>query len=271
MNAVSLFRSLHALSTVLALPNAWDAASAALAKSAGAKAIATTSAGLAWSCGYADGGPLPHDSLLFALKAICRTAGGLPVSVDLEAGYSNEPAAVAALVTELTALGIAGINLEDGVDPPELLAAKITAIKARADIFINARTDIFLRGLAEGDAAVRACVERGVRYMIAGADGFFVPAVSQNEAIRRISSGVALPLNVLAVAGLPSLTELHALGVRRLSAGSLISKVAYGAAQSATEVFLRDGAAPALFAAGGLEYAAMNALFEEKEFVKESK
>ena len=260
MDMLATFRTLHAGDTVLMLPNAWDAASAALARAAGAQAIATSSAGLAWSCGYADGNALPHDHLLFAVAAICRVAGDIPVSVDFEAGYSAEPAAVAAFVCELRALGVAGINLEDGTDPPELLDSKIQAIKKATDIFINARTDIYLQGLAEGEPAQAMAIERGKRYAQSGADGFFVPALRDRETIRRVAERVALPLNVLAVPGLP-FGSLYDLGVRRLSAGSLISKLAFGTAHTAARAFLQAEHVPGLFAQGGVEYGEMNALF----------
>lgn len=262
MDALTTFRTLHAGDTVLMLPNAWDGASAALARSAGAKAIATSSAGVAWSCGYADGNELPHDQLVFAVAAICRVVGNLPVSVDFEAGYSADPAAVAAFVCELRALGVAGINLEDGTDPPELLAKKIAAIKNATDVFINARTDVYLHSLAEGEAAQSMAVERGKRYAQAGADGFFVPAVEDRETIRHIAGSVALPLNVLAVPGLP-FGSLYELGVRRLSAGSLIAKVAFGMTRNAAQAFLHADQVPSLFAKDGVEYSDMNALFHQ--------
>ncbi len=251
---------MHGSTKILMIPNAWDAASAAIVKSVGAQAIATTSAGLAWSCGYADGDVLPRNKLLLAVEAICRVAGDLPVSVDLEGGYSGDPTAVADLVSELATLGVAGINLEDGTEAPEKLVAKIQAIKRGMPVFVNARTDLYLLGRATGDAGIRDSVERGKRYMQAGADGFFVPAVDENEAIRRIAEGVSLPLNVLAVPGLAPASELFALGVRRMSAGSLLSKLAFGSTRRAAEAFLQPDPAPWLFKEVQMEYGEMNAL-----------
>ena len=265
--AVAVFRALHAQDHVLTLPNAWDAASAAVFKSAGAQAIATTSCGLAWSCGYPDGDVLPQDSLLFAVRAICRVTRGTPVSVDFESGYSSDPHAVADAVAKLREIGAVGINLEDGADPPQLTAQKIAAVKravaGRGDIFINARTDVYLREIATGEEAIRETVERGKRYKDAGADGFFVPALTDSEAIKRISSSVPLPLNVLVWPGLAPLGALHGIGVRRLSAGGRLAEVALSAARSAARAFMREESSDEAVAhPGGVTYDEMNALFQ---------
>jgi len=260
------FRALHASDRVLLLANAWDAASATLFRSIGATAIATTSAGLAWSNGYPDGNMLPRANLLSAVGEICRAAQALPVSADIEGGYSDDPAEVAELTVALRGLGVVGINLEDGVEPPDLLVAKIEAIKRRLgklgdDIFINARTDVYLADLVRGEAAVAESIARCKRYAQAGADGIFVPLVTDPNTIRSIAAATSLPLNVLAVAGLPSLRDLYDLGVRRMSAGSKLTIVAYGAARREAEIFLRDGVTESLTKDPGVTGSAMNALF----------
>jgi 2-methylisocitrate lyase-like PEP mutase family enzyme len=267
LDKVASFRALHAGERVLVLANAWDAASAALFVTLGARAAATTSAGLAWACGFADGDALPRQRLLDAIASICRVASGVPVTADIESGYSTEPDAVAELVAELRALGVAGINLEDGTGSPELLVAKIVGIKrklasAGRDIFINARTDVYLRGFAQGERAVHEVIARAHAYELAGADGIFVPELSDPAAIRSIVRAVALPLNLMAVPGLAPLPELHALGVRRLSAGAAIAKASYGAARRIAGAFLRDGNCDALFAEDGIDYGETNALLE---------
>jgi 2-methylisocitrate lyase-like PEP mutase family enzyme len=259
------FRDLHASDRVLLLPNAWDAGSAALARSIGAKAIATTSAGLAWSSGYPDGDVLPRANLLFAVGAICRAARGVPVSADIEGGYSDDPDEVAELIVALRGLGVVGVNLEDGDGAPELLVAKVEAIKRRLgrvgdDIFINARTDVFLRELATGDAALQESIARVKLFEKAGADGVFVPFAFDPDTVRTIARATHLPLNILAVKGLPSPRDLYDLGVRRLSAGSTLSVVAFGAGRRSAEVFVRDGATDALFEPHGVTYAEMNDL-----------
>jgi 2-methylisocitrate lyase-like PEP mutase family enzyme len=265
-NDLAAFRALHAGPSILLLPNVWDAGSAALFRAAGAKAIATTSAGLAWSCGYADGNVLPRAELVAAVDRIHRVAGGVPLSVDIEAGYSDEPDEVADLAERLIDAGAAGVNLEDEGADPALLAAKIAAVaRLRAcgkDVFINARTDVYLRNIATGDEAVRETIARGRRYAGAGADGIFVPSLRAPTAIASIARGLSLPLAVFAVEGLPPASELFALGVRRLSAGESLAAMAYGTARDAAVAFLRDGSSAAVLDARNADYDQTNALFE---------
>src|ERR1700730_9807012 len=144
------FRRLHS-GGLLLLPNAWDAGSARLIESCGAQAIATTSAGLAWAAGYADGGDLPPEVLLGAVRAIARVIR-VPLTVDIEGGYSDRPEAVAGLVTAIVNAGAVGINIEDGADSPEFLSDKMVAVRRcaagfAAKLFINVRTDVYLRAL----------------------------------------------------------------------------------------------------------------------------
>lgn len=265
MNAYAEFRKLHHGDRVLMLANAWDAVSAAIFAAAGSKAIATSSAGLAWSRGYADGNALPRASLLSAVSAICAVAGEKPVTVDIEGGYSDSADDVADLVVQLCGLGIAGINLEDGNGAPALLVAKIVAIKRRLrqaglDVFVNARTDVFLRELVSEGEAVREAIARAKRYESAGADGIFVPDLKQRDEIRSVADGVDLPLNVLAVPHLAPASELYDFGVRRVSAGASLAKLALGTARAAAESFLRDGYSEALFSSRSVDYGETNAL-----------
>lgn len=258
------FRELHAPGRLLILPNAWDAGSARLIEDCGAEAIATTSAGLAWARGYADGGALPLPVLAGAVAEITRVVR-IPVSADVEAGYSSDPAHVAEVVRRVIDAGAVGINLEDGADPPDLLCAKIDAARgaaARAGValFINARTDTYLRGLVPPERAVDASLERAARYRAAGCDGIFVPKVSASAEVRALVGGVApLPLNVLAWPGLAAAAELRAWGVRRLSAGSGIAAAALGTVRDLTIAFVRDGRSDDLFGAP-IAYGTMNTL-----------
>src|SRR5882724_11064016 len=153
--SIQVFRRLHEGPGLLVLPNAWDAGSARLIESVGAKAIATTSAGLAWAHGFPDGNVLPNDQLLAAIGDIARVIRA-PLTVDIEAGYSDAAHAVAQLVARIAAVGVAGINIEDGAGSPDLLCKKIAAIRESighlgVDLFINTRTDVYLRGIASGD------------------------------------------------------------------------------------------------------------------------
>ena len=265
-NTAAEFRALHHGSGVLLLPNAWDAASAAIFCRLGARAIATTSAGLAWACGFADGDVLPREHLLFAVSEIRRVVGDLPLSVDIEGGYSEDPAAVADLAERLLDIGVAGVNLEDGARDASVLARKIEAVVQRCrddaeDLFVNARTDVYLRDLASGDEAVRETIARGTRYADAGADGLFVPGLSDPHAMAAIAKGVRLPLAIFAVPGLPPARDLFASGVRRLSAGESLAALAYGTAREAAEAFLRDGNSADVLTDRNLEYGPTNALF----------
>ncbi len=252
-------RELHRGTELLVLPNAWDAASAAVVQHAGAPAVATTSAGVAWSCGWPDGDQLPADEMLGAVRRIVRVID-VPLTVDAEEGCSDDPAEVAAFVAKLVDAGVSGINIEDGSKSPDLLVAKLRAIRdtlGDRDLYINARTDVYLRGMASGDAAVTEVLARARRYIEAGADGMFVPGVSATEEIRRVAEGIApAPLNVMLVANLPSHAELYAAGARRLSAGIALSLDAYaGTAKGAAEFMGKDE--PAV-----VTYPTLNALLK---------
>jgi 2-methylisocitrate lyase-like PEP mutase family enzyme len=258
------FRNLHRGATLLLLPNAWDAVTARLIESLGAKAIATTSAGLAWSRGYPDGNALPEENLIAAIRDIARVIR-VPLSVDIEVGCSDVPVAVARLVARLLEMGIVGINIEDGAGCPDLLCWKIAAIRdltahSGCDLFINARTDIYLRGIASGDDAVAEVLSRASRYRAAGCDGLFVPGLVAADAMERISTLIApMPLNVMAVPNLPSLDTLQSCGVRRLSAGSSIAQAALGRTCHLVSGFLA-GTLSETFEASA-DYGAVNRLF----------
>ena len=262
MTTKSTFRELH--HDLLLLPNAWDAGSARLFESLGAKAIATTSAGVAWARGYPDAGAFPPEPLLATVREIARVIK-VPLSVDIEGGYSDDAAEVARLVARVLEAGAVGINLEDGSGSPEILCAKIEAAKhaaksAGTDLFINVRTDVYLRELATGDAAVEEVVRRATLYRAAGGDGIFVPGLADGTAMERIATAIhPAPLNIMLVPGLPSLEELRKHGVRRLSAGSAIAQAVLGLAGRLATDFLA-GSPEKIFAAAA-DYGATNQLF----------
>ena len=256
------FVALHQGPSPLLLANAWDAASARLWQEAGATAIATTSAAVAWSRGYADGGALPPEVLLDSLRDVVRVTS-VPVTADVEDGYGDDPESVALFIAEVAATGAVGINLEDGGASPEQLAAKIRAIRARLSgtpLFINARTDVYLRGLATGDAAIAMTIERLRLYSEAGADGGFVPGLASIEAAAQIATQVQpLALNVMAMPSLPPIAALHEVGVRRISCGPALFKLAFAVGQEAARAFL-DGI-PGPMYKSTLDYDALNGLF----------
>lgn len=260
------FRSLHHGPALLLLPNAWDAGSARLIESLGAKAIATTSAGLAWSRGYPDGDALPSEQLLATAREIARVIR-VPLSIDIEGGYSDDPAVVKQVVSGIIDTGAAGINIEDGAGPPDLLCAKIeaarqSAVRAGVDLFINARTDVYLRTLATGEAAVEEVVHRAERYRAAGCDGLFVPALADGPAIAAVAAAIdPLPLNIMLVPDLPSADALQEQGVRRLSTGSAIAQAVLGCASRLATGFL-TGAVDEMFMAA-VDYGVTNQLFPD--------
>lgn len=266
-NDVETFRALHINTTPLILPNAWDAGSARMFENFGATAIATTSAGVAWSLGYQDGHQMPMDDVVALAFRITR-AVTVPVSIDIENGYSDDPKVVANNVMRLADWGVAGINLEDGRDDPLIIARKIDAIrnalsKAGCDIFVNVRTDVMLLDLVEPALQVGESISRGNFYAKAGADGFFLPGILQSSDIAQVSSDIPLPLNVMAVPGLAPSVELAKLNVKRLSAGSGIAQAVWGRAGEIVAKFLGGGDQSSLFS-DSLAFGQLQRLFQKQ-------
>lgn len=211
------FRELHRSESPLVLPNAWDAVSARLIEEAGAKAIATTSAGIAVSHGYPDGNSVPRALAIRAVQEITRVVR-VPVSADIEAGYGADPESVRETATAMLDAGAVGLNLEDGESDPTLLCEKIAKLRELGpDLFINARTDVYLLGLPN---PVEESVARARAYVDAGADGIFVPGLADPESIQRVAKSVDAPLNVMVVPGIATTEELARYGVARLSVGA---------------------------------------------------
>jgi 2-methylisocitrate lyase-like PEP mutase family enzyme len=250
-STAAAFRALHEGNPVLVLANAWDAASARLVELAGARAIATSSAAVSWVHGLPDGEHLRHDQVLSLVRDVIG-AVRLPVTIDLEGGYSADPAEVGALVRELVDLGIAGINLEDGKAPPEALVAKIQKIReathaASTDVFVNARTDVYLQSLVPPEHAVEETLRRARAYEAAGSDGLFVPCVTTEADIRAIASGTRLPLNVLVLPGMAPVAELSRSGVRRVSVGTAVASAALATVRTVARELLEHGTYDSMF------------------------
>jgi 2-methylisocitrate lyase-like PEP mutase family enzyme len=251
----------------LLLPNAWDAGSARLMESLGAKAVATTSAGVAWTHGYPDGDALPVRLLVSTVATIAR-AIRVPLTVDVEGGYSDDPAAVEETIARVVEAGAVGINIEDGGGAPDLLCLKIERAKRAGrhfgvDLFVNARTDVYLRSLVPEGKRVAETLARAMLYRDAGASGIFVPGLREPGEIKAVAADAGLPLNVMAWPGLPAAAELAQLGVRRLSAGSGISQALWGKAASLAGEFLKTGKSEPL-GDGAMAYPAINALFDKR-------
>ncbi|WP_222832649.1 isocitrate lyase/phosphoenolpyruvate mutase family protein [Pseudomonas sp. SC3(2021)] len=245
MNALATpFHQLHQQG-LLILTNVADATGARLVEHLGGKAIATSSAAVAWAHGYPDGNTLPLDRLVSTVESIVRVIS-VPLTVDVEAGYSHDLGRVAEVLDAVIAAGAVGINIEDGSAAPELLARKIERARQVADtrnvqLFINARTDVYLKNLVPAEDRVAETLRRAAMYQAAGADGLFAAGVTAAYEIEAICKGTPLPVNVLGFAGLPSPSELQALGVRRLSAGSGIAEFLYGAMGGLVKSFLATG------------------------------
>lgn len=245
-----LFRQLHDRRMVLLLPNAWDAASARVFAHAGFPAIATTSAGVAWALGHADGEQAPLDEVLAATARIVA-AVALPVTADIEAGYGATPEAVTETVRAFIGVGVVGINLEDGVRAPARLreidaaVARIRAARDAADrcgvpIVINARTDSYLLQIGE-DASARydETVRRAKAYLAAGADCIYPIGLVDAAAIGALVKALDAPVNVAARPGLPDMAELARLSVARVSTATRLATLALSAADTALRQ-LRD-------------------------------
>jgi 2-methylisocitrate lyase-like PEP mutase family enzyme len=226
------FRQRHRGPGALILANVWDVASARIIEEAGFPAIATTSAGIAYSLGYPDGQRIPPEEMLARIGRIARAAQ-VPVTADIESGYGSRPEDAARTTRELIQAGAVGMNLEDAsgdLDHPlidlqlaveKIKAAREAAAELGVPVFINARTDVYLLPLG-GDAEVQysEAVRRLLAYRDAGADCVFAPGLKDAGTIARLVKDVQCPLNILAVAGSPSIPELERLGVARVSLGS---------------------------------------------------
>ena len=230
------FHALHHADRPLVLPNAWDFASAAAMADAGFQAIGTTSLGVAAAHGLPDAEGLGRDETVALAARLVRLP--LPITVDVEAGF-GDPVGV---VAELADLRVAGVNLGDGLGDAAAQAEVIRAVKQRApDVFLNARIDThWLR-----EPMPAEMFERAQRYAQAGADGIFVPGLDDPAHIRALADLVDLPLNVLCSPH-RGVDELRALGVRRISTGSLLFRSALRAAVTAA----RELRAPATGAFG---------------------
>ncbi|MGI5379114.1 isocitrate lyase/PEP mutase family protein [Streptomyces sp. CA-251387] len=234
----SPFTDLHHADQPLLLPNAWDHASATALAAQGFRAIGTTSLGVAAAAGLPDGTPATRDETL----RLALTLGSEPylLSVDAEDGYSEDPDDVGEFARELAAVGAVGINLEDRLGSAGLHAAKIAAVKAAApDLFVNARTDTYWLGAGDREETMA----RIDAYRRAGADGVFVPGLTDPGEIAALVQRLDVPLNVLYSPSGPSFPHLADLGVRRVSLGSLPYRRVLGAALEAVAE-IRAGRTP---------------------------
>lgn len=263
---------LHAPGQLLVLPNAWDVASALVfAAHPSCRALATSSAAIAAALGHPDGESLAREDMCEAVGRIAA-AVDVPVTADVESGYGSSPTAVEQTITALVDVGAVGANVEDwdhgrnrlfDVDEAveRVRAAREAADRRGVPLVLNARTDVFWQ--AVGDPAERTALaaERLGRYYAAGADCTFVPGVRRADDIAALLDDSEMPLNVLAMADGPSLAELRALGVRRVSVGSGPMRATLVHLRRLTAEYLGDGSFASITGAE-LPYAELRALLD---------
>jgi len=230
-NYTEALHALHDNQSPLFLFNVWDAGTAKVICNSGANAVATSSWSVAEAQGYNDGQAMPFNELLIVVKNIVNSVN-IPVTVDFESGYADEIDDICENFGALIKVGISGINFEDqniragGIIDSEYQAKRITALRKKAselgvNIFINARTDVFLQ---EGDESKHAdltdeVIRRGLSYRDAGANGFFIPGTTNKNLIRKICEAVSLPINVMDLSDQPDLESYSEIGVKRVSIG----------------------------------------------------
>jgi 2-methylisocitrate lyase-like PEP mutase family enzyme len=246
------FRSMHQAPPILILPNAWDAVTARLFVKAGARAIATTSAGIAATLGYADGQNVPRELMLEAIARIARVVD-VPVTADIESGYAPSPKDLGETIRAVINAGAIGFNLEDATgdasQPLVALEQQIERIRTAREAaenldvpaVINARTDVYLEKAGEPASRFAETIRRLNAYREAGAHCLFVPGVTDMAVLAQLVRSVSAPLNVLAGPGMPPVADLQSIGIARLSVGSGIMRATLALARDAADELLQKG------------------------------
>ncbi len=249
-------QSLHRRDDLLVVPNAWDVGSARVLETAGFPTVASSSAAFAYSIGARDGQRARWEDVIRGLAQMARGVD-VPVSADLEGGYVDSTGSIERTIEALTEAGLAGVGLEDstfgddqsGVVEAESHAELIAAARATADalehpLFINGRTELYIRGVGEGEARLAEAARRLDLYAAAGADGLFCPGITDAAEIEQLAGRLDRPLNVLWLPGMPSLDELDRLGVRRVTVGSQTYFAALAAVERVAEGLSRRDTGP---------------------------
>jgi 2-methylisocitrate lyase-like PEP mutase family enzyme len=229
------FKQLHQQTKPLLLGNVWDVTSAKCAQRAGYQALGTSSAAIASLLGYEDGEQMSFSELVYMVQRII-TSSLLPLTVDIEAGFSLDPKIIADQIQQLAELGVVGINIEDSrvgasrnLIPTDeftnLLSATHLQLQERQiDVFVNVRCDAFLLGV---DNVVEEAIKRAKLYQLAGADGLFFPCITEIDDIKAVVTATSLPINVLSMPELPNFEVLAGLGVKRISMGNFAHEAVY--------------------------------------------
>ncbi|PSM16912.1 MULTISPECIES: isocitrate lyase/PEP mutase family protein [Nitratireductor] len=264
MDKGRIFRALHEAPAPFIIPNPWDVGTARFLASLGFTALATTSAGYAFSRGRPDGA-IPFDDMIGHCREIVASSD-LPVSADLEHGKGDSPDSAAETIFAADAAGLAGCSIEDSTGDPdrpiyefslavERVAAAVEAARSLGHDFVfTARAENFLWGIRDLDDTIR----RLQAFEKAGADVLYAPALADIETVRTVCAAVSRPVNVLAVPGL-SVAELAAAGVKRISLGSKLTIAAFGAVEAAAREMLDEGSFE--FSRGGPSFATLQNLF----------
>jgi 2-methylisocitrate lyase-like PEP mutase family enzyme len=259
------FRELHGQEELFVMPNPWDVGSARLLEAAGFEALATTSAGFAWSLGKLDQ-TISRAELVAHVTALAA-ATSVPLNVDSERCYPDDPGGISRTVELLAEAGAAGFSIED-YDPAadrideigraaERVAEAAEASRRLDDpLVLTGRAENHIRGVEDLDDTI----ERLIAYRDAGADVVYAPGLAGLEQIAAVVEAVGVPVNVLALPGAPALRDLEAAGVRRVSTGSLLAGAAYGALLEGARELLEDGTSR--YAEGGVFRDALKTAFE---------
>jgi len=268
------FRALHSGPEILLLPNVWDVASAHIVEEAGFKAVATSSAGIAFSLGYPDGEAISREEMLAAIARIAK-AVKVPVTADVESGYGKTPEDAAKTARAVIDAGAVGMNLEDAAhdSSPALVdlslqlekirAVREIANRVRVPLVLNARTDVYLLQIGEPTKRYDETVRRLSAFRDAGADCVFAPGLQDAPTIGRLVTDLKCPVNILAGPGSPFVPELSKLGVARVSLGSAPMRAALGQLRRLAAELKTAGTYSALD--GAPPYAEMNVLMERKK------
>ena len=258
------FRELHAREQLFVMPNPWDVGSARLLESVGFEALATTSAGFAWSIGKLDQAVTRAELIAHVASIVGATS--VPLNVDSERCYPDDPGGVAETVALLAQAGAAGFSIEDydpvtgRIDDIGLAAERVAAAAEATNslahpMVLTGRAENHIRGVDDLDDTIA----RLIAYRDAGADAVYAPGLTDVDQIAAVVDAVDVPLNVLALPGGPTIGQLASVGVRRVSIGSLLASAAYGALLAGATELRAEGTSR--YAAAGIARDALNAAF----------
>lgn len=259
------FRAMHQGKQILLLPNAWDAASARVVQQAGFGAVATTSAGIAFTLGYPDGQRISRQEMLAVVRRMAN-AVRVPVTADVEAGYGDRPEDAARTARDVVEAGAVGMNLEDASGDSQHalldLALQVERVKAvrEVPVVLNARTDVYLLEIGPAEKRYDTALRRLAAFRDAGADCVFVPGLRDAETIGRLVKDLRCPVNILAGPGFPPVPELQKLGVARVSLGSGPMRATMGLLRRIAEELKGVGTYGTL--EGAIPYADVNGMME---------